>query len=53
MVDYRSMYLELSRDVEQAIRLLIEAQQKYEEMYIADSEDNVVELNVCRKGTDE
>lgn len=35
MADYKEMYLELSRKVEQAIRLLIEAQQRCEEMYIS------------------
>lgn len=53
MADYKAMYLELSRKTEQAIRLLIEAQQRCEEIYIADNENNVVELNMCRKDTDE
>lgn len=54
MADYKAMYLELSRKTEQAIRLLIEAQQRCEEIYIAENENNVVEFNVDkRKGTDE
>lgn len=35
MPDYKEMYLELSRAVEKAVRILIAAQQECEEMYIS------------------
>ena len=34
MADYQEMYLELMRAAEQAIRILIEAQQRCEELYL-------------------
>ena len=34
MPDYKEMYLTMVRATEKAINILIEAQQKYEEMYI-------------------
>ena len=37
--DYREMYLTLMRATEQAIRLLIEAQRKCEELYLAKAEE--------------
>jgi len=35
MPDYKEMYLTMMRTVEEAIRLLIEAQQKCEELYLS------------------
>ena len=34
MPDYKKMYLEMARETEKAIRILINVQQKCEEMYI-------------------
>lgn len=39
MVDYQEMYLTMMRATEQAIRILIEAQQKCEELYLSAGED--------------
>jgi hypothetical protein len=39
MEDYKEMYLTMVRATEQAINLLIEAQQKCEELYLSASED--------------
>lgn len=36
MADYQEMYLHLTREVEKALRILIEAQRECEEMYIRD-----------------
>lgn len=36
MPDYREMYLTMARETEKAIRILIEAQQKCEELYLQD-----------------
>lgn len=38
MEDYKKMYLHLMRDTEKAIRLLIQAQQDCEEMYLSTPE---------------
>ena len=38
MPDYKEMYLTLMRAVEGALNLLIDAQQKCEQMYIEDKE---------------
>lgn len=38
MPDYKKMYLILFRATEQAINMLIEAQQKCEELYISEPE---------------
>lgn len=35
MTDYQAMYLEMARAAEKAIRILIEAQQEAEEMYLS------------------
>lgn len=37
--NYGKMYYEMARAVEKAIRILIEAQQKCEEMYISQGEE--------------
>ena len=39
MEDYREMYLTLMRATEQVIRVLVEAQRKCEELYLAQGED--------------
>ena len=36
MADYKAMYLKMMGATEQAIRILIEAQQECEEMYLAE-----------------
>ncbi|MGN1030706.1 MAG: hypothetical protein ACI4PQ_03800 [Butyricicoccaceae bacterium] len=38
MADYQEMYLELMRDTEKAIRILVEAQRKCEELYLVSEE---------------
>ena len=43
MADYQEMYLTLMRATEQAIRTLIDAQQKCEEMFL-DAEDTPLTL---------
>ena len=37
--DYRAMYLEMSRAVEQCVRTLIEVQQRCEELYLQSTEE--------------
>ena len=39
MQDYKEMYLTLMRAVESAVRTLVEAQQKCEELYITVSDE--------------
>ncbi len=41
MPDYREMYLQLCRATEQAITVLIESQQKVEDLYLSETEQNV------------
>ena len=41
MPDYQKMYLEMVRETEKAINLLINAQRKCEEMYIKSSDNDV------------
>ena len=45
MADYKEMYLHLMRDTEKAIRLLIQAQQDCEEMYLSTSEPKLTVLD--------
>lgn len=40
MPDYKEMYLKMLAASEEAIRIIIEAQQDFEEMYIKDCEEN-------------
>ena len=42
MPDYKEMYLTMMRATEQAIRILIEAQQTCEELYLSTSEPELV-----------
>lgn len=41
MPDYQEMYLEMVRETEKAINILINAQQKCEEMYINASDNDI------------
>ena len=41
MPDYKKMYLEMARQTEKAIQILIDAQQKCEEIYINSPEVNI------------
>ena len=41
-VDYAELYLRMARATEKAIRILVEAQQECEELYIREGEDNAV-----------
>lgn len=40
MPDYQKMYYEMVRETERAINILINAQQKCEEMYIEESDES-------------
>ena len=44
MADYREMYLTLFRATEEAVSLLIAAQQKCEELYITSEEPKILPL---------
>lgn len=46
MPDYREMYLELFRATERAIRILVETQQKCEDLYIASPEPELTLLPI-------
>lgn len=39
MPDYKEMYLTMVRAAEEAIRILIEAQEKCEELYLSSTDD--------------
>ena len=45
MPDYKEMYLDLFRASEEALDILIAAQRKCEELYIASEEPNIVVLS--------
>lgn len=45
MADYQELYLELMRATEQAIRTLIEAQRRYEELYLNSDDTPLSVLN--------
>ena len=45
MPDYKTMYLTLFKASEDAVNLLIAAQRKCEELYIASEEPNIVVLS--------
>ena len=51
MPDYKKMYLEMARKTENAIQILIEVQQKCEEMYINAPEPSVTQIGraSCRE----
>lgn len=44
MPDYKELYLTMVRASEQAIRILIEAQQECEERYLTDEEPTLIVL---------
>lgn len=41
MPNYKEMYLHMARETEKAIRILIEAQQRCEELYIESTEPEI------------
>ena len=43
-MDYKEMYLKMMRASEQAIRILVEAQRECEEMYMSQSEPELIVL---------
>ncbi len=43
-MDYREMYLKMARATEEAIRILVKAQQECEEMYISQPEPKLIVL---------
>ena len=43
MPDYKEMYLKMVRAAEKATRILIEAQQECEELFLQDEEEALVE----------
>ena len=45
MADYKEMYLKMMRASEEAIRILIQAQQECEEMYLAAEEEPTAKEN--------
>jgi len=53
MPDYKEMYLTLFRAVEDAVNILIEAQQECEEMYISEPEPELKVIEPFRRGDGE
>lgn len=43
-MDYKEMYLKMMRASEEAIRILIKAQQECEEMYVSGEEADIVAI---------
>lgn len=43
-MDYKEMYLKMARATEEAIRILVKAQQECEEMYISQPEPKLIVL---------
>lgn len=43
-MDYKEMYLKMMRASEEAIRILVKAQQECEEMYVSVEEPELIEL---------
>ena len=52
MPDYREMYLKMVRASEEAIRILIKAQQECEELYLSAGETNITVLPIEHEKTD-
>ena len=46
MPDYKEMYLKMMRASEEAVRILIQAQQECEEIYLESSEREVAQLSL-------
>ena len=44
LVDYKEMYLEMVRETERAINILVQVQRRCEEMYISSSEPEITLL---------
>ena len=44
MADYKEMYLKMMRASEEAIRILVQAQQECEEMYLSAESDEEISL---------
>jgi len=44
MADYKSMYLTLAWETETAIRVLVDAQQQCEELYLRDAKTPILSL---------
>lgn len=44
MADYKSMYLTLARETEKAIRVLVDAQQACEELYLREAKTPIHSL---------
>lgn len=45
MPDYKEMYLHLMRETEKAVRIMIQAQQECEEMYLSAPEPELIFLD--------
>ena len=56
MPDYKEMYLTLMRETEKAIRILVQAQQRCEELYCCDDDSDLqlfpFKTNACEKTDD-
>ena len=53
MPDYKEMYLKMVRASEAAIRILVEAQQECEELYISAPERNLEILDISKSSEPE
>ena len=53
MPDYKEMYLKMVRASEKAIRILVEAQQECEELYISVPEQNLKVLDISESSEPE
>ena len=53
MPDYKEMYLKMVRALEKAIRILVEAQQECEELYISEPEHKLNVLDISESSESE
>ena len=53
MVDYKELYFKMFRASEEAVRILIAAQQECEELYISAPESKIIPLDRENSGKDE
>ena len=51
MTDYKEMYLKMMRASEEAIRILVQAQQECEEMYLQAEEEKELNVGKCNLPT--
>ena len=51
MADYKEMYLKMMRASEEAIRILVQAQQECEEMYLQAEEEKESNVGKCNLPT--